>query len=889
MMSRAGIKKSRPFSRFVANLLFVFELAILASLFAVMYPVLSAGYEKDYLSSLNLQLAELSQILHSRQSQIERELTELTLSNSIRVSLMLGMDTQTEEFMQQRYNKLSGVELYVRQVSKYFPHGVPDLNRYKAIFTALSYQSGITVLPLQRVLGGPPVILASAPIKRQATDLGTALAIYDPAMDEEFLNHFERKQFSQLIYGDEEGLFDVISGLPLDSDFNQGGAAMNVEQIIASYFPASRVMAWQQLPGFYLVYSMAPVNKQKGEFLSLFIYLSLAILLLTMLVVAIINRNVNQQIRRLADDAYSLAISESSDKLLVQNLHFDEFNTLAQAFNQLLEKRKDAEERVKHINEQLEKRVAKRTSQLALTNEQLKHEIEDRIRIEGDLKQAKELAEEASRLKSQFLANVSHEIRTPLHCIIGFCDILLQQHGDEDLKQQVAAILRESQMLLAIINDLLDHTKIEVGKMVLENAPFYLSNLLQSIISSAANLAEHKGLELFLDYPDALDAVFSGDRLRLHQVLNNLVNNAVKFTHTGLVRLMAEIDSASEEGLMVRFAVTDTGIGIPEDKQKTIFNSFTQADGSTTRKYGGTGLGTTIASDLVHLMGGSLVLSSKVDEGSEFSFTIYLPFAGEHAAAALSGEADIVDVSVLEVSRGDGYTLLLVEDYLTNRQVALHHLESVGYTVDAAEDGIEALEMCGQKKYDLILMDLQMPRMGGAEANRLLHEEACINNATPVIALTANAEQDIAETCRQEGFADVILKPVRRLPFLLKIQQTLERSGGAGGACIDYPLLLNEFDHDENLVRHILNEFIRESGESLERMSAALNKENLEAVRFEAHRLKGGSNNMTAAGLARAAEQTENAAKAGDLETACKFSSMCTEEYRRLVLYLEGE
>ncbi len=894
-MNNSVKQRGRPFSRFVANLLFVFEIAILAAVFAVMYPGLSAGYEQDYLSSLNLQLAELNQILQNRQSQIERELTELTLSNSIRVSLMLGMDSQTNEFMLQRYNKLSGVELYIQQGKQYFPQGVPDLERYQAIFKALSYQSGISLLPMQRVNGGPPVVLASAPIKRQETELGTALALYDPAEDEEFLDHFARKKFSHLIFTDDEGALDIITGMPLDVEIRNGVAVNKAAPTIAGYSSVSRVMPWKEFPGIFLVYSMAPVDRQKSDFLRLFIYLSVAILLLTMVVVAIINRNINKQIRRLANDAFSLATSESSDKLLVQNLHFDEFNTLAQAFNQLLEKRKDAEARVKQVNEQLEKRVVKRTSQLAAMNSQLKHEIDDRIRIEGDLKQAKDLAEEASRLKSQFLANVSHEIRTPLHCIIGFCDILQQQDHDGSLNTQVSAILRESQMLLAIINDLLDHTKIEAGKMVLENAPFYLPDLLFSVITSAESQAEGKGLALFLDYPESLDAVFSGDRLRLHQVLNNLVNNAVKFTHTGSVHLKAEVESSADEGLTVCFSVIDTGIGIPEEKQQSIFNSFTQADGSTTRKYGGTGLGTTIAFDLVQLMGGTLKLHSMVNKGSEFTFTIYLPFAADQERVLLSADNSKADSVGRKLIRGDAYTLLLVEDYLTNRQVALHHLESLGYSVETAEDGIQALEKCATRSYDLILMDLQMPRMGGSEANQKLKLGDGLNSNTPVIALTANAEQDIVAVCKSEGFADVILKPVRRTPFLLKIQQVLQGDAGDSEGSIsvnepegffNYPALLDEFDHDEVLVRQLLTEFMRESGESLEKMSKSLAEENLEAFRFEAHRIKGGSRNMTAAGLARAAEGAEKAAKAGDSDSAREFAGTCTEEYHRLVSYL---
>ena len=374
------------------------------------------------------------------------------------------------------------------------------------------------------------------------------------------------------------------------------------------------------------------------------------------------------------------------------------------------------------------------------------------------LKQAKEAAEAASRAKSVFLANMSHELRTPMNAIMGMTALALRRAEDPRLRDQLGKIDQASRHLLAVINDILDISKIEAERLTLEQAEFRFGAVLENVSSIVRQKAAEKKLRLLFQLSPAVAALnLRGDPLRLGQVLLNLAGNAIKFTDTGSVNL--RIDLAADDGTMVllRCTVADTGIGIADADKKRLFTAFEQADGSMTRKYGGTGLGLSISKRLVELMGGEIGVDSQLGQGSTFWFTARV---GKIAAAAGPAPATSGETAEARIRQNfSGTRVLLAEDEPINQEVSCALLEAAGLRVDLALDGAIATEMTGQNDYALILMDMQMPRLNGLEATRLIRLQPR-HAATPIIAMTANAFDEDRQACLAAGMNDHIGKPV---------------------------------------------------------------------------------------------------------------------------------
>jgi len=562
-------------------------------------------------------------------------------------------------------------------------------------------------------------------------------------------------------------------------------------------------------------------------------------------------------------------------------------------------RRKMAEDALRRANDELDMRVAERTSALTLSNEQLTGEIAIRKRTESELQRAKEKAEESNRMKSQFIANVSHEIRTPLNAIVGFSELILNAQDVPLIQKYARSTLHETEVFLGLINDLLDNARIEAGKMPLEEQAFELHSLMESIVSTSNVHARRKGLDFLLHVDTGIPPWLWGDDHHLRQILMNLIVNAVKFTEKGSIKVNVKQQSNDHSGIVLRFDVVDTGIGIPKEKQATIFESFTQADGSTTRRFGGTGLGTTIARHLAHLMHGDISVESEPGQGSCFS--VVIPFRiqdvpPESAVPKNAPEEELVS----PVPSGDKKSILLVEDYQPNQEVARHHLERIGYTVDIAENGEEAVAACGRKNYDLVLMDLQMPVMDGYDATRNIRTNYPQYNAIPILAMTANASSDARHQCRTVGMDDIITKPIRRVTFL----RTVARWFHAGPADVahnamtavksptrnapfDLKQAVEEFGGDQSLVEAMIGQFLDKVEDQLVSIRQAIQKSETETVRKEAHRIRGGAANLTAMPLAAAASLLEEEAGSptpSDLEKTC---GLMETEFKRLKDYLK--
>ncbi|MBS1659432.1 MAG: response regulator [Bacteroidetes bacterium] len=380
-------------------------------------------------------------------------------------------------------------------------------------------------------------------------------------------------------------------------------------------------------------------------------------------------------------------------------------------------------------------------------------DISSRIQWEQELLQMKEKAEQAAKAKSQFLSVMSHELRTPLNAVIGISHLLLQSQPREDQQEDLRTLQFSGESLLNIINDILDFTKLDSGKIELSSIDFNLRDLTQSLYQSFSFKAKEKNIVFDVEYDERMPFYVKGDSFRLSQVLNNLISNAIKFTQVGAVRLKVQLMENNETSFITRFSVVDTGIGISKDKQEKIFEQFTQADSDTTRLYGGTGLGLSISSRLVELMGSRIQVASELGKGSDFHFSIVLQQGEVPAAATLAPK-----VVTKSNDQFKNKLILLAEDNAFNANIARRFITGWGGQLDIVVDGRQALDFISVKKYDLILMDVQMPVLDGFACTRKIRKHF---KDIPIIAITASPKNEIINEIIACGMDDFVSKPFK--------------------------------------------------------------------------------------------------------------------------------
>lgn len=612
----------------------------------------------------------------------------------------------------------------------------------------------------------------------------------------------------------------------------------------------------------------ALMKRQVYELLALLIF---SLIVLTLLISVVMRFYITKPLSKLSGWATMVSTSKDFDSLAIKDSD-DEVGELVDSLNLMLTE-------------------LSRQASIVSLNERLQEEIVERTKAESDLIEMRNRAESASEAKSRFLANMSHEIRTPMNAIIGFIDVVLESKLQAMQRKHLETVRRSASLLHALLNDILDVSKLEEGKLQLESVAFSMQNLIDDVTKTFEIKAKEKGLQLGVTITPSASRNFLGDPLRLSQVLNNLVGNAIKFTETGGVYL--EIDRSG--GDQILFKVIDTGIGIPKNKQEHIFQNFAQADSSVSRKYGGSGLGTTIAKQLVELMGGKIWLESDEGSGSIFYFTVGLPITTADSRKILRHDTkEVVLVTTNPLN------ILVAEDVEENAELLRVRLCALGHHIDTAKNGNEAVHLVKTNEYDIILMDVQMPEKDGLTAAQ---EIRALNNGkdVPILALTASVLRQNRMACMAAGMNGFVTKPIVFADLFSEMARVLESKQASvleinekdnfvldGFAAIDGDKAAALWK-DKGIYLRNLKLFVLAHRDAGLHITDAIRAKDFARARKILHALRGASGNLALVHIYQATMELSDALRQGAIPLASQFTqklSAALDEAEKTILQI---
>ncbi len=597
---------------------------------------------------------------------------------------------------------------------------------------------------------------------------------------------------------------------------------------------------------------------------------------------------------------------EKKYNIRAKKISGDEYGTLVDVFNEMLNEIQQRDSQLGSYSQRLKTEVSDRTKDLYKKNQELQS-----ITIEA--LQAKSIAEKANLIKSEFMATISHEIRTPMNGVLGMVEILLRSKLTERQIKLLNTVQRSGKSLLVIINEILDFSKFESGKLTLEKQAFRPNNLLYETLELFTEDAKYKGLILRSEFNIDEHLVLIGDKSRLQQIIINLLSNAIKFTDKGEITLrcsipelgQADFNQESDKHLIrLFFEINDSGIGIPLEKQDIIFDSFSQVDSSSTREYGGTGLGLSICQQLVSLMGGEIGVNSDYGHGASFWFTVTL----EQGDKALLPEDTAQHVCAQETPQYSA-TVLVAEDNLVNQELAKTMLEILGCQVLLASNGAEAIKIATKASVDLIFMDCHMPQIDGFRATshiRSLNRPALKIDKLPIIALTADVREGIQEQCRHSGMNDYISKPFTLNELSEKLTQWLnskhhltpviafkEAEVTHTGKAIEQKHwnVIRELQrpNQANILHKLINLYLENTPDLIELMTQAANDKDGDSLSETAHTIKSSSRNLGAIKLAQLCEKCECNSKEKNQSKIDELINEIKNEYKRVEAELKEE